>query len=163
MHIADAQTRLVHEFGQILSHPLGQCRDERAVALHCDLAAFVDTVLHLIFGRANFNGRVDQPGRADHLFGKHACDALHLPIARRRADIGRLRAHRIPFVEAERTVIDTAWQAEAIFGKREFAPVIATRHAVDLTDRDMAFIDKQQRVFGEIFEQSWRRFARHPA
>jgi hypothetical protein len=30
----------------------------------------------------------------------------------------------------------------------------------DLRHRDMAFIDKQQRIFGQIFEQGRRRFAR---
>ena len=158
VHVADTKPGLMHEFSQILSHPLGQRGDERAVSFACDLAAFVDAILHLIFGRANFDGRVNQAGGADDLFGEYALHPLHFPITRRCADIGRLRAHRIPFVETKRAVVDAAWQAKAIFGEREFAAVITPRHAVDLADADMAFINEEQRIFGEIFKQCRWRF-----
>jgi hypothetical protein len=38
--------------------------------------------------------------------------------------------------------------------------MVAPRHAVDLPNRHMAFIDKEQRIFGQIFKQSWRRLPR---
>ena len=163
VHIADANARLVHELGKILRHTLGQRGDERAIPRLGGLLRLDDQILHLLLDRLDLDRRVDQPGRADHLFGKHPAGLLHFPRARRRRDIGRLRAHRVPLVKAQRTVVDRAWQAKAIFGQSQFPPVIAARHAVDLADRLVAFIDEQQRILGQIFEQRRRRLARHAA
>ena len=41
VHIADPQTRLVHEFGQIFRHPLGQRGNKRAVPVGGGLPAFL--------------------------------------------------------------------------------------------------------------------------
>ena len=153
----------MHELGQILGHALGQRGDERTVARFRRLACFDDQILHLFLDRLDLDRRIDQPGRADHLFGEHAAGLLHLPRTRCRRDVGGLRAHRVPFVEPQRTVVDRAGQAETIFGQRQLAAVIAARHAVDLADRLVAFIDEQQRVFRQIFEQGRRWLARHAA
>ena len=75
----------------------------------------------------------------------------------------RLRAHRVPFVEAQRPVVDAARQAEAIFGERDLAAVVAARHRPDLRHRLVAFVDEQQRIVGQIFEQGRRRLARQAA
>src|SRR3546814_6701848 len=47
-----------------------------------------------------------------------------------------------------------------IFGKRDLPLVVAARHAVDLADRLVAFVDEQQSVLGQIFEQCGRRLTR---
>ena len=39
--------------------------------------------------------------------------------------------------------------------------MVAARHRADLGDRLVAFIDEQQRVVGQVFEQGRRRFAGH--
>src|SRR3546814_6986365 len=65
-----------------------------------------------------------------------------------------------PFVESQRSVVNGVRQTKAIFGQRQLAAVVAARHAVHLADGDMAFIDEQQRIFGQIFEQRRRRPAR---
>jgi len=160
MHVADLDPRFVHIFGQIFRHPLGQRGDERAIAEFGGLAAFDDQVLHLFLDRLDLDRRVDQAGGADDLFAEHAAGLLHLPPARRRGDADGLGTHRIPFVEAQRAVVDRRRQAESIFGQRDLTLVIAPRHAVDLADRLMALIDEQQGVFRQIFEQGRRRFAR---
>ncbi len=90
----------MHELGQVLGHPFGERGDQSAVPRLGGLAAFIDAILHLIFGRADFNGRVDEARRADDLFGKDAACLFHFPIAGGRGDIGCLRAHRLPLVEA---------------------------------------------------------------
>lgn len=120
MHVAHAQARLVHKLGQILGHALGQRRDERAVASQRGLAALVDAILHLILDRVDLDRRIDEPGRADHLLGEDVAGLLHLPRPRRGADREGLRAHCVPFVEAQRAVVDATRQAEAVFCKVVF-------------------------------------------
>src|SRR5690606_31372220 len=122
-----------------------------------------DAVLHLVLYRAHLDRRIDQPGRADHLFGEHAAGLLELPWAGRGRHGDRLRAHRIPLVEPQRTVVDTARQAEAVLGERDLAAVVAARHRSDLRDRLVALVDEQQRVLGQVLEQRGRRLARQAA
>ncbi len=71
-----------------------------------------------------------------------------------------LRAHRVPFLEAQRPVVHAGGQAEAVFGERRLAAVVALVHRADLRDRHMAFVGEDQRVVGQIFEQRRRRLAR---
>ena len=159
MHVANAQACLVHELGQIFGHAFGQRCDQRAVTLVCGFAALVDAILYLIFGRTDFDWRVDQAGGSDHLLGEDAASLFHLPIARRRGDISRLRTHHLPLVKAKGPVVDAARQAKAIFSQSQLAPMVPPRHAVDLADGDMAFVHKQQSVVGKILKQCRRRFA----
>jgi hypothetical protein len=78
-----------------------------------------------MLGRVDFDRRIDQPGRADDLLGEDAAGLLHFPLARRGRDMHRLRAHRVPFLEAQRAVVHAGGQAEAIFGQRRLAPEVA--------------------------------------
>jgi hypothetical protein len=121
---------LVHVLGQVLGHALGQRGDERAVALLRRLA--LHSSMHVVdlvsVDRADFDRRIDQAGRADDLFGEDAAGLLHLP-GPGVAETNRLRAHRVPFLEAQRAVVDAGGQAEAVFGQRRFAPEVAARHA----------------------------------
>ncbi len=92
--------------------------------------------------------------------GRITCSAktppvlLHFPAAGRRRDADGLRPHRVPFLEAQRPVVDRRGQAEAEFGKRRLAVEVAAEHAADLRDGDVAFVDEDQRIVGQIFEQA---------
>ena len=90
---------------------------------------------------------------------EHAAGLVHFPRAGRRRDERRLRAHRVPFVEAQRPVVDAARQPEAVLGERDLPPVVAARHRADLRHRLVALVDEQQGIVGEIFEQGRRRLA----
>ena len=140
VHITHAHALFVHELGQIFGHPLGQRRHQSAEASSGHLFAFGDAILHLIFSRADFHWRVDQPGRADHLFGEHAAGLLHLPVTGSGRYTKGLRAHRVPFVEPQRPVVDARRQAEAIFRQCDLAAVIPFGHRADLRHRLVAFI-----------------------
>ena len=159
MHVADAHAVLVQIFGQVLGHALGQRGDERAIASLRHLAHFAQKVVHLAPRGPDLDRRVDQPGRPDDLLGENAAGAIELPAARRRRDAHGLRPHQIPFLEAERPVVHAGRQAETIFGKRGLAAKIAAIHAADLRDRDVALVDEDQRVVGQILEQRRRRLA----
>ena len=57
----------------------------------------------------------------------------------------RLRAHRFPFLEAQRAVVEARWQAEADTRPRlPFAAVVAPEHAADLGHGDMAFVGEHE-------------------
>lgn len=72
VHVADADALLMQIFGQVLGHALGQHGAERAVTLGRCFADLAEHVVDLAAGRAHLDRRVDQAGRADHLFGKDA-------------------------------------------------------------------------------------------
>ena len=63
-----------------------------------------------------------------------------------------LRAHSVPLFKFQRAIIDTAWQAEAMFGQSRFPAEVALTHRADLRHRDMALIHKEEGVFGEVFK-----------
>ena len=103
--------------------------------------------------------RIDEAGGADHLLGEDAAGLLHLPGAGRGRDADGLRAHRVPLLEAQRPVVDAGGQAEAVFGQRRLAVEVAAEHAADLRDGDVALVDEDQRIVGQVFEQGGRRLA----
>ena len=160
MQVAHADAGLIHIFGQRLGHLLGQGGDQHPLALGRRLAAFGDDVVDLGGGRPHDAVRVGQAGGAHHLFGKDAAGALHLPGAGGGRDKDGLRAESLPLLEFQRPVIHAARQPEAIFRQRALAREVAFEHGPDLRHGDVAFIDDQQRVFRQIFEQRRRRLAR---
>ena len=117
VHVAHADALVVHVFGEVFRHLLGQGGDQGAIARLGDEMTFGDQVVDLRLHRADFDGGINKPGGADHLFGEDAAGALQLPVARRGADIDRLGPHRVPFLELQRAVVDAGRQAEAVFGQ----------------------------------------------
>ena len=103
--------------------------------------------------------RIDQAGRANDLLGEHAAGFVELPRPGRRRDAHRLRPHRVPFLEAQRAVVHARGQAEAVFGERRLAAEIAAIHAAELRNGDVALVDEDQRVVGNVLEQRRRRLA----
>ena len=140
-------------FGEVLGHALGEHGDQGAVALLRRFADFAEHVVDLALGRADLDRRVDQAGGADDLFGEDAAGLFHFPAAGRGGDGDGLRAHGVPFLEAQRAVVDAGGQAEAVFGQRRLAAEVAAIHAADLRHGDVAFVDEEQRVVGDVFEQ----------
>src|SRR4029077_10112136 len=149
--------------GQVLGHALGQHGDERAVAGERGLAQLADQIVDLRARRADVDWRIDQTGRADHLLGEYAAGLRDLPLARRRRHRDGLRAHRVPFLEAQWSVVHAGGEAEAVFGERRLAAEVAAIHAAELRDGDVALVADHQRVVGHVFEQRRRRLARFAA
>ena len=50
-------------------------------------------------------------------------------------------------------------QAEAVFGEGRLAAQVAAIHGAELADGDVALVDEDEGVVGEIFEQGRRRLA----
>ncbi len=163
MQVAHPHALLVQVLRQVLGHALGERGDQYALAALAAVAAFGQQVVDLVLDRADDADRVDQAGRADHLLDEHAAGALELPGRRRGRDEDRLRPHHVPLLELERAVVDAGRQAEAELGERALALVVALVHAADLRHRDVALVDEQDRVLGDVLEQGRRRLAGCPA
>src|SRR5690606_9064240 len=160
VHVAHADARLVHVFGQILGHALGERGHERAVALLRDLAHLIEQVVDLALGGTYLDLGGDESGRTDALLGTAAAGLVQLPAAGRRGDGDGRRAHGVPFLETERTIAHAGGQAEAVLGQRRLAAIVAAEHAADLRDRDVALVDEDEGVVGQVLEQRRRRVAR---
>src|SRR5208337_1107642 len=163
VHVAHPDPIFVQIFGQVLGHSFGQRGDQRAVAASRRLLDLAQEVVDLAEPRADLDRRVDEAGRTDDLLDEHAGRLLQLPVSRGRRDTDGLRPHGVPFLEAQRAVVHAGGQAEAVFGQRRLAPVVAAIHAADLRDRHMALVGENERVVGQIFEQGRRRLARPAA
>ena len=124
------------------------------VALVGDNGAGKSTLIKMLMGMV----RPDS-GRAE-LLGEDAAGLLHLPRTRSRRHRHCLRPHRVPFVEAKRAIVDAARQAEAIFGERQLAAMVAARHRADLRHGLVALVDDHECIVGKIVERRWRRRAR---
>ena len=159
MNVANAQTGFMHVFGQRFGHLLRQGGDEGAIARGGRRLRLGDHVVHLGFGRPDDANRVDQPGRADHLFDEHPIGPRQLPFSRRRGNEDGRGAHRLPFLKLQRTVIGAGRQPKAIFRQSGFPVPVAFEHPADLRDHHMAFIHDQKRIVGQIFKQGRRRHA----
>ena len=87
-----------------------------------------------------------------------ACSISQPPgVAETATESGRIASHSS---KRKRTVVHAGGQAEAVFGQRRLAPEVAAIHAADLRDGDVALVDEDQRVVGDVFEQRRRRIAR---
>ena len=150
---------LVHVLGEVLGHALGERGDQRAVAALGDLAHLVDQVVDLRLGRAHLTGGSIRPVGRITCSTKAPPVSLELPAAGRRRDERRLRAHGVPLLEAQRAIVHARGQAEAVFGQRRLAPVVAAEHAADLRHGHVALVDEHERVVGQVLEQRRRRLA----
>ena len=151
--VADLEPGFVEVVGQVFGHALGQGGDQHAITGSNGVLTLSDQVVDLVVGRPDQARRVEQPGRADHLLGENTARALQLPGVGRGGDVDRLRAHGVPFFEFERAVVLARGQAEAIVAERNLARAVALEHGADLGDRHVAFVDDEQGVFGQVFEQ----------
>ena len=142
-------------FGQVLGHAFGQRGDKGAVAFGGDLADLVEEVVDLHLDGADLHLRVEKPGGADDLFGEDAARLFEFPALGGGGDEDGLGAHGVPFLELQGPVVHAGGQAEAVFGEREFAAVVAPVHAADLGDGDVAFIGEDDARCRGCIQKAW--------
>src|SRR5690606_37933483 len=122
------------------------------------LSHLVDDAVHLIRGRVHEYLRIEQPGRAVHLFDHRALAALQLQLPRR----GRY-AHRLPhpfpeLPEVQRPIIQRRRQPESEIYQRELARPIAAIHAAYLRHGHVTLVDYQEEILRKVIEQRRWRF-----
>jgi hypothetical protein len=159
MEIAHPDPGLVQIFGQILGHALGQRGDQHALALVGAGPAFGEQVVDLAVHRAHVADRIDQPRGPDHLLDEDAAGALQFPVAGGRRDEHGLAPHDVPLLELQRPVVDAGGQPEAVLGQGRLAAEVAAEHAAELGHGDVALVDDDQGLLGQVFDEGRRRFA----
>ena len=158
VHVPHAQPQPLHVLRQILGHTLGQRRHEHALTARGARADLVDEVVDLPRDGAHLHARVEQPRRADHLLDD-LVGAAALILARRRGDKHRLMKPLLELLKAQRAVVKRARQAEAVLHQALLAGAVAVVHGAHLRERDVALVDKEDEVIGEIVHQRHRRGA----
>ena len=126
--------------GQILSHLLRQRRNQDAFVSCRAFLCLVDDVIDLRTTRAYDDFGVEQARRTDDLLDEGLAGTF-LVIAWRCRNVDELRNARFEFVEAQRTVIETAGQPETMLRQRDFTRAVPFMHAANLRNRHVALID----------------------
>ena len=159
MQVADLDAVLAKVVGEVLGEPLGQRGDERAVPGLRPLADLGEEVVDLALCGPHLDRRVDEPRRPDdHLDGP--LRAPRLVRARRRRDVDHALRPLLPLVEAERPVVERAWQPEAVLDERGLARAVAAQHSAYLRHGHVRLVDEDQRVRGQEVHECERRVAR---
>ena len=156
MQVAHLHACFRQEIGEILRHFLRECRDEDALVDLLPLMDLAQEVIHLSFDGTHFDGRIQEPRRADDLLGQ-ICLHAHFIRPRRRRDVDDLIDALGEFVKRQRTVVQRRRQAEAIVDERAFSRLVAIVHRAQLRYRHMRLIDHDEEIFREVVqERKWR-------
>ena len=160
MHVAHPDALLVHVFGEVLGHPLGQHGDQRAVAGRRGGADLADQVVDLGCGPggsrpAGRSGRSGgSPARRTRRRSRSSSHADG--VADTATDCGRIMSHssnrsgRLSMQDGSRKPYS------ASVALRRKSPLNMPPICGTVT---MAFVGEHQRVVGDVFEQRRRRLA----
>ena len=155
VQIAAADARVREVGREVLSHFLRERGHKRALVFGDAGVDLADEIVDLPLDGAHEDLRVEQAGRPDDLLGDLA-RVLALVVARRGRDIDGLMHPLLEFLEFQRTVIVRARQAEAVLDERILARTVAAVHGAHLRQRDVALVDKEQKILREIVQQRHR-------
>ncbi|MCY1298383.1 hypothetical protein D9M68_707540 [compost metagenome] len=145
--------------GEVLGHALGQGSDQHPLLDRHALADLGEQVIHLGRGRAHFHLRIHQASGPHYLLD-HPAGVLALVGTGGGRDEDGLRADGLPLVEPQRAVIQRRGQPEAVLHQGFLARAVALEHGADLGNRDVGFVDHQQRIGWQIVVERRRRLAR---
>ena len=118
-------------------------------------------VIHLSFDGTHFDGRIQEPRRADDLLGQICLDA-HFIRPRRRRDVDDLIDALGEFVKRQRAVIQRRRQTEAIVDERTLSRLVAIVHRAQLRHRHVRLIDHEEEILGKIVQKGEWRLTRLP-
>ncbi len=159
MEIAHLEPVFGEVVGEVLGHALGERGDQHPSSGAGHLFALGEQIVHLVLDRAPLDLGIDQASRTDHLLDDHPAGVSELEGAGGGGDEDRLGPVEVPLLEFERAVVHAGGKAEPVFGECGLAVVIAAEHAAELGHGDVALIDDEEGVFGEVFEKGGRRLA----
>src|SRR5438094_899991 len=126
------------------------------------IAAFIELVIELTVRRTALDLGIDESRRPDDLFDGPR-RMLDLVRTGRRRDEDRLVETRLELVEGEWTVVERAWQSEAVLDEDLLARAVAAVHAAHLRDRDVRLVDEHEEVRREVIEERPRAAPRRTA
>ena len=163
LHGVDVRVQVTHPHavvgevvGEVFGHALGQGGDQHALFHGHAFGYFREQVVDLGQRRADLHLRVHQTGGTNHLLDDPA-GMLGFVVAGGGGDKNGLRAHRFPFVEAHRPVVQRRGQAETVLHQGFLARTVALVHGADLRNADVGLVDHQQRVGRQVVVEGRRR------
>src|SRR5215472_335211 len=159
MKIAAAHANFGEVFRKVFRHAFGQGGDQDALAFLGADANLFQQVIHLAFYGTDFYFRVHEAGRANHLLHDDAARASEFVRTRRRRNVNYLIHAVLEFLEGERAIVERGGHAEPIITERLFARAVPMKHAPDLWNGLVRFVDEKQIVLRNVIEKSWRSFA----
>src|SRR5206468_133238 len=161
--VAHADANLLQVVGEVLGHLLGEGGDQDALRDGDALADLLEQVVHLMARGADDHLGVGETRRADELLDDVAARLADLPVPGGGRDVDRLADVARELLEVERTVVERGREAEAELDQRFLAGSISSVHTADLRNGDVALVDDEQVVFGEVVEERVGRLPRGPA
>ena len=158
MQVAHPHLVIGQEVGEILGHALGERGDQYPMPPGHPGRDLGEHVVDLGGGRPHLHLGVDQAGGTHHLLD-HLAGVGGLIVGRRGRDKDALAHLRLEFLEGERPVVQRRGQPEAILHQRVLAGAVATVHAAQLADGDVALVDEHQRIGRQVIDERGRRLA----
>ena len=163
MQIFGAHAAFPHKFAEIFAHALGERGNEHAFAALYGERRFVNRVLDLSFNRAHFHHGIEQARRANNLLGDD-CGVLEFERRRRCGNKHGLLHERLKFLRTQRAIFHRARQPKTEFHKARLAGTVAVGHSVNLRERDVRFVDEDEKIFRKKINETPRSlFRRAPA
>ena len=154
MYISVAHADTVEVLGELLRHTLGEGGDQHSlIGAHTFIDLFehiVDGVIHLTHN----DFRVEEACGTYELLDDGALTLLQLIVGRGGAHIDGLSGELLELREGEGAVVDSGRQAEAILHKGLLTGTVAAIHRAYLGYGDVALVDDQEVVLGEVVEQA---------
>ena len=116
-------------------------------------------IVHLMGGGTHLHLGVYQACGAHHLL-HHLTRMGHLISGRGGRDKHQLAHALFELLQLQWPIVQGRRQAETVLDKRGFARFVAVVHATELAHQHMAFVQKHDRVFGQVIRQGTGRITR---
>ena len=160
VHVAHTNAHLLQIVREIFRHALGQRRHQHALAFPFSQTDLVQQIIDLPLHRTNFQDRIKQTRRPDHLLDHHTFRQLQLELARRGRHVHEPGHQLHELIKNQRSIVECTRQPEAVIDQRKLPRTIAVVHTTDLRKRDMRLVDHHEIVVGEVIQQTGRTFSR---
>ena len=153
VEVVHLDSHLGQVVGQVLGHPLGEGGDQCPLAPADAPVDLPDEVVNLASGGLEDDLGIHQARGTDDLL-HHLLALLQFVRPRRGRGVDHLVDVPLELVEGQRAVVQGAGQAEAVLHQGLLAGAVAVVHATDLRDGHVGLIHEQQKVVGEVVQQS---------
>ena len=152
VHIAHLDPRPLEIGGQILGHLFGQGRDQHPLISRGALVDLSDQVVNLALHRPHLDAGIQQAGGPDHLLHNLPRPGA-LILSGGGGDIDHLVDSLFKLLKFQRTVIIGAGQTEAVVYQAGLPRPVPVVHGPHLGQGDMALVDEEHKVLGEVVQQ----------
>ena len=146
-------------FAEFLCHTFGKGGHKDSFTTMTTRQDLIHQVVDLVLAFADFNLRIQQSCRTDHLLNDHTFCLCQFEIGRGGTDVDYLINLFLELFKSQGTVVEGSRQTETIFHEITLTASVASIHRIDLWHRHMTLVDEEQIVIREEVEQAIRSFA----